>query len=187
MPWNIFQVFFITFNYYRREKRAKLQTESTQKLENAIEVLENSTQDEIRKNNLNEIVGELLIKEKPKLGETRVLNAEDIKTRSRSTTFKDRRPRTRSLSSSGQFDRTYKDKYAHVQPKTMTRPLQSARINDDSKNLNDSHHTDRMNDSTTLRQTIYNEWYQKKLAAAREQLKEAQKQHKDVEEEKAQV
>jgi hypothetical protein len=44
-----------------------------------------------------------------------------------------------------------------------------------------------MNDSTTLRQTIYNEWYQKKLAAAREQLKEAQKQHKDVEEEKAQV
>ena len=164
-----------------------MQTESTQKLEKAIEVLENSTQDEIRNNNLNEIASELTIKEKPKLGETRILNADDIKTRSRSIAFKDRRPRTRSLSSSGQFDRFFKDKYAHVQPKTLTRPLQSAHNNDESKILNESQRTGRMNDSSTIRQTIYNEWYQKKMAAAREQLKEAQKTHKDVEEEKAQV
>ena len=176
------------FFYYikRREKRAKLQTESTQKIERAIEDLENSTQDEIRQNSLKEIASELVIKEKSNLGVTKVLNAEDIKTRNRSIAFKDRRARTRSLSSSGQFDTVFKDKYAHVQPKTLTRPLQSARTNNESQKINDSQR-DIMNDSSSLRQNIYNEWYQKKMISAREQLKEAQKNNKDEEEQKAQV
>ena len=179
-------------NYFilkRREKRAKLQTDSTNKLENAIEQLENSTQDEIRYNHLKEKQSELIFETKPILGETKVLGENDLKTRTKNLTFKDRRSRTRSLSSSGQFDHVFNDKYAHVKPKTLTRlPAQSARTNDESmkSQLNDSKR-DQMNDSVTLRQNIYQDWYQKKMMAAKEQLREAQQSKKDEEEKKAQV
>ena len=92
------------------------------------------------------------------------------------------------MSSSGQFEGIFKEKYAHIQPKTLTRPLQSARTNNESQKLNDSRQRgDIMNDSTSLRQNIYNDWYQKKMLAAKDQLKEAQRTHKDEEEQKAQV
>ena len=122
------------------------------------------------------------------MGETKVIGEDDLKTRTRTLQYKDRRARTRSLSSSGQFDRIYNDKYAHVKPKTLTRPAQTARTNDESvkSKMNDSQR-DHMNDSLTLRQNNYNEWYQKKMAAAVDQLKEAQKSQKDDEEKKAQV
>ena len=76
-------------------------------------------------------------------------------------------------------------KYAHIKPKTQTRvPLNSARAACDD--LNESRQ-DVLNDSSCLRQTIYNEWYYKKIQQAKQQLKEARLAKKDEEEKKAQV
>ncbi len=43
-----------------------------------------------------------------------------------------------------------------------------------------------LNDSSSIRQNIYSEWYQKKMASARAELKEAQLKKRDEEERKAQ-
>lgn len=145
-------------------------------------------QDSMRMSNLKEKSDLLNYSTKPTLNDT--------STRQQATTNQvaNRQKRTRSmsasnlnqsLSTSGLFELSMNKKYAHVKPKTQTRvPLDSARAACDD--LNESRQ-DVLNDSSCLRQTIYNEWYYKKIQQARQQLKEAQLAKKDEEEKKAQV
>ena len=170
---------FFKIQTRRREKRAKFQTESTQKIENAIEMVENTMEDSIRLTDLKEKNSALKYPSKPKLDESQVmLNNDPRRTLNRSLSA--RQSRTRSSSVNG---RTYpKDKFAHVKPKTQTR-IQTARTDADNSKLNGSI----LNDSASLRENIYNEWYMKKMEDAKANLKFAQLRQRDGEEEKAQV
>ncbi len=121
---------------------------------------------------------------KPTLDETKVLLTAGQRQLTRSLSARGPRKRSDSVSSGGLV---FKDKYAHVKPKTQTRlPLQTARTDADNSRLNESARQDCFNDSASLRENIYNEWYQKKMAAAREGLKSAQSRQRDDEEAKAQ-
>ena len=108
-------------------------------------------EDSIRLKNLKEKNDSLTYSTKPTLNETNVFKIDDTP-RGRTVTIKDRRSRTRSLSSSGQFERVLNSKYANVKPKTLTRPLQSARTNDELTNSKQNEsNRDFMNDSSSLR------------------------------------
>ena len=113
-----------------------------------------------------------------------------------------RKKRSNSLASErSQFN----DKYANVKPKIQTRVATSAiqayssttnlnrsinnNINSDNNstsyaNLNAN---DRMNNSFSLREGIYNEWYTRKIVSAREKLSESKLAQQNEEEKKAQV
>lgn len=170
----------------RREKRAQNQTEATKKIEEAIEKIENETEDTIRTNKLKDMSQELSYSTKPTFNETKLFNTLDRSRMVRSQSA--RQMRTMSSSESGQFERRLGTKYAHVKPKTQTRlPVQSARVEDDFFNSSKtSFKQDALNDSSSIRQNIYCEWYQKKMAQAVENLKDAQTQQKNDEERKAQ-
>jgi len=177
---------------FRRENRAKKQTETTKRIEEAIEKVENTMQDSMRMSNLKEKSELLNYSTKPAFNETTTIkHRQDTQSNNQQET-NNRRRRTRSmsatnrsLSASGLFELSMNKKYAHIKPKTQTRvPLNSARAACDD--LNESRQ-DVLNDSSCLRQTIYNEWYYKKIQQAKQQLKEAQLAKKDDEEKKAQV
>ncbi|CAF0930911.1 unnamed protein product [Brachionus calyciflorus] len=159
-----------------RETRTKNMTESSKKIENAIEEVENTMQDSLRLNNLKDLTNELKYPTKPTLDD--ILKNERL-SRSKSKTERDH-SRTRTLSSSSRIDRPLSSKYSNVKPKTQTRlQIQSARDLNSSKQ-------DIMNDSASLRENIYTEWYIKKMQDAQQKLKEAKLVQKDHEEKKAQ-
>ena len=169
---------FILFILNRREKRAKTQTESTKQIENAIEMVENTMEDSMRLSNLKDKDVDLNYPSKPRLDETKVMLSD---TRPRQVN-RSQSARQRTRSSSVSSSRPIRDKYAHVKPKTLTRVTpQTARTDADNSKLNDF-----MNDSSSIRENIYNEWYMKKLADAKVNLKTAQLQKRNDEEDKAQ-
>ena len=151
-------------------------------------------EDSIRLDKLKEKSDQMKYETKPKLNETKLFEQIMQERKSRNADLnRSRASRTRSLSSSGNYDRVFNNKYANVKPKTQTRlPIESARLADEeefsnSKLMNSSKRGgDMLNDSSSIRQNIYTEWYQKKMAAAKADLKEAQLKKKDEEERKAQ-
>ncbi len=169
-----------SLTFYRREKRARTQTDSTKKIENAIEILENTMEDSMRLVNLQQKSFDLKYPSKPKFDETKVMLTTGQQKLTRSLSA--RGTRSGSVSKDG-----LKDKYAHIKPKTMTRlPAQTARTDAHNSHLNETTNKDCFNDSSSLRENIYNEWYLKKMAQAKEQLKHAQIRQRDDEEAKAQ-
>lgn len=116
---------------------------------------------------------------KPALDKTRILISDNTASRppraSRGTERRDGScMRTRSLSSSRAR------RFANVKPKVVTRLLTSAR----DRSFNESS-TD-LNDSSSLRQQAYEEWYLKKMLEAKENLRRSTDKIKDEEEKKAQ-
>lgn len=154
-------------------------TESSKKIEEAIEHVENTMEDSLRLKNLKELTNELKYPTKPSLEDMLKLERH-----SRNRHKGESEPsRTRSLSASSRAERPLSSKYSNVKPRTQTRLLiQSARLNND---LNSSKQ-DIMNDSASLRENIYTEWYLKKMQDAQQRLKEAKLAQKNQEEKKAQ-
>lgn len=142
-------------------------------------MVENTMEDSMRLENLKEKNIELSYPSKPRLDETKVMLSDS---RPRQVNRSQSARQTRTRSSSVSSTRPVRDKYAHVKPKTLTRvPPQTARTDADNSKLNDF-----MNDSLSIRENIYNEWYMKKLADAKANLRDAQLQKQNDEEDKAQ-
>ena len=145
-------------------------------------MIENTMEDSMRLASLQQKSSDLKYTSKPKLDEAKVMLTTGQRQLTRSLSARGPRNRRDLVGSGGRVD-----KYAHVKPKTMTRlPLQTARTDADNNRLNESARQDCFNDSASLREIIYNEWYQKKMAAAKEGLKGAQMRQRDDEETKTQ-
>jgi hypothetical protein len=133
-----------------RENRAKLQTEATNRIEEAIERVENATEDGIRYNSLKEKSDKLNYNSKPDLNKTKVILSINKQQRpvTASATSKTLMNRTRSLSGSSNMSadirQALKDKYSSVKPKTITR------ITPDTERGPDSTRKDSMNDSASI-------------------------------------
>lgn len=142
-------------------------------------MVENTMEDSMRLTNLREKNSDLKYPSKPKLDEKKVMLTQPNRL-NRSLSARGPRDR-RSSTGSGPI---YRDKFSHVKPKTMTRlPMQTARTDADENKLNGSI----LNDSSSIRENIYHEWYQKKMIDAKENLVNARAQQRDGEEAKAQV
>lgn len=153
-------------------------TDSSKKIEDAIEQVENTMEDSLRLKNLKELTKELKYPSKPSLEE--MLRMER-NSRNRNQ-HESEASRTRSLSASSRGGRHF-SKYSNIKPRTQTRlEIQSARFNDEFN----SSKLDMMNDSASLRENIYTEWYLKKMQDAQQKLKEAKLAQKNQEEKKAQ-
>ena len=135
-----------------RERRARTQTEATRHIEAAIEAVENTMEDSVRLGQLKEKSSQLSYATKPELNEANVVLGESGgRALRRSLSARQTRSRSSSLS------RTVVDKYAHVKPKTLTRvSVQTARTDADNSKLNAARI---LNDSGSLRENVYNEWY----------------------------
>ncbi len=135
-----------------RERRARTQTEATRHIEAAIEAVENTMEDSVRLGQLKEKSDQLSYATRPKLNEANVVLGESGgRALRRSLSARQTRSRSSSLS------RTVVDKYAHVKPKTLTRvSVQTARTDADNSKLNAARI---LNDSGSLRENVYNEWY----------------------------
>lgn len=136
-------------------------------------------EDSIRLKSLKEKSDSLKYPTKPALSETKVLGLAPKPPRKARTARETSRKRSSSVSE--RFERTIKDKYDYVKPKTMTRvPSATSRAPDECLD------SSMLNSSDAIRQSIYNEWYVKKLAEARAKLRDAQLRNKDEEEKTAQ-
>lgn len=154
-------------------------TDSSKKIEEAIEQVENTMEDSLRFKNLKELTNELKYPSKPTLEEMLRMERHS---RNRNKQESDA-SRTRSLSASSRIGRPLCSKYAKVKPRTQTRlEIQSARLNEEFN----SSKQDIMNDSASLRENIYTEWYLKKMQDAQQKLKESKLSQKNQEEKKAQ-
>lgn len=141
----------------------KNKTETTQKLEEAIEQLENSNADTQRTDQLKEIDRNLKYSTKPTLSEF-LKKEKERNSRNKSaggSGVGNERTRTRSLSASGRMDPS-NAKYANVKPKISTRlpPSQSARMSSTDGSMihtstdatsQSKQKRDLMNDSASLR------------------------------------
>jgi hypothetical protein len=158
--------------------------------------VENATEDSIRLEKLKEKIDQIKYETKPKLNESKLyeqLKAELDREKAKRMEAKNAtRTRTRSLSSSGNLEKFLaNNKYANVKAKTQTRlPPDTARLASEEDQLSNSRlnssKRDTLNDSSSIRQSIYNEWYVKKMEAAKADLKESQLKQRDEEERKAQ-
>lgn len=141
--------------------------------------MENTMEDSIRLKSLKEKSDSLKYPTKPSLSETKVLGIAHKPPRKARTARETSRKRSSSVSE--RFERPIKDKYDYVKPKTMTRvPSATSRAPDECLD------SSMLNSSDAIRQSIYNEWYVKKLAEARAKLRDAQLRNKDEEEKIAQ-
>lgn len=133
---------------------AKNQTETTKKLNEAIDEIENVMLDEQREDNLKQIERKMIYATKPSLSEFLKTERASRPNDTSSSLNRENRTRTRSLSSSG-LEHSINNKYLNVKPKTVTRPfLQSATCSNDLSNrfLDSSNYkADNLNDSASLR------------------------------------
>lgn len=124
---------FLKLNFYfdRRESQTKNQTETTKKIDEAIEQVEYTASDTIRAEQLKQMNENLKYSTKPSLKE---FLEKERQSRNGPTAATARRQRTRSLSSSGRLEQsqswTINPKYAKAKPKINSRPppSQSARL-----------------------------------------------------------
>jgi hypothetical protein len=138
----------------------------------------NANEDEMRLLNLEAKLDDMEYSTKPTLDKTRILISDNTTRRpphaSRTTERHDgNSTRSRSLSSSRAR------RYANVKPKVVTRVLLSAR----DRSFNES--TSDLNDSSSIRQQAYEDWYQKKMLEAKENLRRSTDKVKNEEEKKA--
>ena len=108
-------------------------------------------EDSLRLSNLKEKMDKMSYWTKPKLNETQILKDADRSRPIRSTSARERgKERERSASASGRFGQSFRDKYSHVKPKTITRlGAQTARAESEIS-VGDSQQ-DIMNDSLSIR------------------------------------
>lgn len=139
----------------RRESQSKSQTQSTRKIEEAIDQVETSMAETRRIEELKEKESQLAYSTKPSLKE---FLKKERESRHGEPTTTTQRQRTRSLSSSGRLEQswTINSKYAKAKPKVATRPPTARATNVDNQMRattttgGASSHRD-MNDSTLIR------------------------------------
>lgn len=141
----------------RRESQSKNRTESTRKVEDAIDTLTDTMEQERRQKDLAEMQSKLEYSTKPTLKDFLKQQQESRRLRERPPQPSDVR---RSLSSTGRLDQSQSltnSKYAKAKPKICTRPssstttTQSARTHDDLKSPSKQN----FNDSYTMRLTNF--------------------------------
>jgi hypothetical protein len=131
--------------------KAKSQTESTKKIEEAIEKVEEATVDNVRLNELKQKTSELKYPTKPSVVDIEIVSFEE---ESKNKTV-GHRQHIESASDNVSQKFYTNNKYADVKPRIITRlnTIQSARNDDSVSNANkfNTSQTDILNDSYSLR------------------------------------
>jgi len=162
-----------------RLKKAQKQSDKTKTFEKAIEDIGNANEDERRLINLQETLKKLHYESKPNLDGTKIVS----NNRSRQPTVDKNNASMRSRSFSGT---RRNNKYNNVKPKIVTRvPLSSRNGNESMDESFGDNNQQNLNDSNSIRQKIYNEWYEKKMYQTKETIKSAREKVKDEEEKKS--